>query len=392
MLRKSSQLKRALCLQSAVLKRCLHAVLNVQPSTHLQEQENQASYLTKTLVYHDTLPTTYSQRVSIPDDERNAIRAAVKKSIIETNYFHRDEALMFPRRPRWTAHRKAWKMEEWKNQLTVQVLINMLRIVWSAKCYQEVGAQTLTYRSDLVAPWERFGKKVQVSGKHGHLVSGKSLLGLFAGEEEVSNTAHQELQWSDVISPFFDMPEVKSNYVANRGLHDGAPYPCPQTLMLTNSIRWKDRFHTGNAVFFSFAQAMTYALSQGEVMGKDLVNPVPMQCIVFDGSSFYFVFYQLNTLNFSDDNQGIKNMAWIINNQKLYGHVSDRQTQSLLGTEEEESLDFIEYTAKRTSLVDFDRKKLTETLSNEETRKVYIEGFNKTPVDMFVNILLNQSP
>ena len=43
----------------------------------------------------------------------------------------------------------------------------------------------LSYRTDIAAPWQRMGQKIQVTGKMGHLVSGRKLLTPFADEDTV---------------------------------------------------------------------------------------------------------------------------------------------------------------------------------------------------------------
>ena len=115
-------------------------------------------------------------------------------------------------------------------------------------------------------------------------------------------------------------------------------------------------------------------------MGHDLLEPIPIQCIVFNGTSFFFICYQLNTLDFSENQRTIKNLAWIANEEKLYDHVTDGKSKSS---------DFIKYTSRRVSLVDFDRKVLSETFDNEQTNTVSLDGFNRTSVDLFINFMLN---
>lgn len=132
------------------------------------------------------------------------------------------------------------------------------------------------------------------------------------------------------------------------------------------------------ACFYSFAHALTYALANGETMGEDLKQPVPIQSLVFDGSSFYFICYQLNTLNFDDNNSNIKNFVWVQPDVFLYEKVHDKPSQCE---------DFIDYTAKRVSLVDYNRKRLTDTFEDERTRRVYIEKFQPSSVDRFIDFM-----
>ena len=43
----------------------------------------------------------------------------------------------------------------------------------------------LSYRLDIAAPWERLGEKIQVTGKMGHLISGRKILAPFADKDYI---------------------------------------------------------------------------------------------------------------------------------------------------------------------------------------------------------------
>jgi len=355
-------------------KRLLHTVYNFYPHVRCQEQQNQACYLTKTILKNELPPSN----INISVEERENIIESIKRCIIETNYFHRDKEVKPNRHVR--PNRKIRMMEDFRCNLSMQVLLNMLKVVWSTESFRDLSCSTsLTYRTDLRAPWVRLGNNIQVCGKHGHLISGKRLLPLFADAEEIQKTNDEALSWDDIISPFFDLHPTMSDFHLNRGFYDDSPYPCPQTLLIVNPRWWKSRFNSGQAVFYSFAHAMTYALSQGEQMGTDLKNPIPVQCVVFNGVTLYYVCYQLNTLNFCDDNRGIKNMAWIVSDDRLYDQVTEYPS---------ESRDFIEYKTERVSLVDFNRKVLAQTFSNDRIIKVSIDGYNRNTVSTFTDFLL----
>jgi len=128
---------------------------------------------------------------------------------------------------------------------------------------------------------------------------------------------------------------------------------------------------------------MNYALENGGKMGEDLEHPIPMQFLSFDGTSLYFAWFQLNTLNLRDENQnGIKNIAWK-KELKLYGSVTEVVEKGAKGP-----VDYNEYIGKRMSLVDFDRKVNAQTLDNEQTVRVGIYDFNPEAAKHFVNFML----
>lgn len=128
---------------------------------------------------------------------------------------------------------------------------------------------------------------------------------------------------------------------------------------------------------------MNYALQNGGKMGEDMERPIPMQFVSFDGTSLYFVWFQLNTLNLGDEKEnGIKNIAWK-KEFKLYGSVTEIVEKGAEGP-----VDYNEYIGKRMSLVDFDRKVNAQTLDNEQRVKVGIYDFNSEAAKRFVDFML----
>jgi len=358
------------------LRRYLHTAYIIKPCTGALEQEKQACYLTKTLLNEGSPPNQNNQ-------QNEELIKAVRNSIIETMYFQRDEVFKFPKRMR--ERTRAWKLGQYKSQMSSKVLMNLLRVIWSSAEARSAGVleTTLSYRPDLVAPWERFGEKIQVSGKYGHLVSGRKLLPLFADEADIERSRDVQVEWDDVISPFFDIHPLETQFEANRGFHPDAPFPCPQKLLTLNNHFWKPSIHFGQGLFYSFAHAMTYALENGGVMGEELLSPVPMQYVSFNGTSLYFVWYQLNTLNFNEHENSVKNLAWT-QELRLYDNVTEIVEKGADGP-----TDYNEYVGKRMSLVDFDRKKLSETLDNKQSVKVGIYGFNEEAASKFIEFMLS---
>jgi len=368
--------------------RLAHSVLHFTPRTHCQEQEHQACYLTKTLVQHE-LPASH---VHLPQEEREHIHEAVHQCIVNTNHFHQEDLPVLKKR--WRVSEKEQAMKMWRHGNQRQLLLNLLRAVESVPSAAKIGPRNMTFGTDLVAPWTRLGTKVQVSGRHGHLISGKKMLPLFAGEDEIAATCDVDMSWNDVISPFFDLHPTRSNFSAVNGFLPGSKYPYPQMLIVKNPFGWKTRFNTGQGIFFAFAHAVNTALSRGEQMGTDLMQPVPMQFVSFDGLNFHFVCYQLNTLDFDSDTSGRKNMAWVLSEQELYRKVTVET--ALLdniqdGVPALPSLpwdeDTTEFHSKRVSLWDYDRKVLSKSFSNDKCTRVCVNGYNRNTVDVLTDFL-----
>ena len=64
-------------------------------------------------------------------------------------------------------------------------------------------------------------------------------------------TADENLQWDDIISPFFDLPQLETVFEANGGLHPGSPFPCPQKLMTLNRHFWTPTMHFGQGLILN---------------------------------------------------------------------------------------------------------------------------------------------
>lgn len=356
-----------------------HNAYIIQHTTRTLEQELQAGYLTKTVITNHDLPPTRNN--NLPADEKEAMIEAIKRCIVDVNYFQRDEKKKLGRK--WSNKRQLDNMNFWRSELSQHVLLNMMRVVWTSPSGGALqGLHSLSHRTQVTAPWTRLGDEIEVRGAlDGHMINGKHMLPLFASHDEVAASAEHPISWDDIISPFFDMHKAAAQGRPNSGFHKDAPFPFPQTLILLKDMSWRTHMRTGQAIYFSFAQALNCALAQGEQMGEDLKNPISIQCCVFNGVYFDFVCYQLNTLDFSS-NEGVKNMAWVRADQKLYTNVSDLKVLS--------KQRYV-FPTERVSLVDYDRKRLSETFQDRKDLTVTLEGFNPDTAGTFLDFLFRPS-
>lgn len=83
----------------------------------------------------------------------------------------------------------------------------------------------------------------------GHLISGRKLLTPFADEGIIQGTSDVTIKWDDIISPFFDLNKQDTIFQANRGVHPGSPFPCPQKLMALNNHFFTPTMHFGQGLF-----------------------------------------------------------------------------------------------------------------------------------------------
>jgi large subunit ribosomal protein L37 len=80
----------------------------------------------------------------------------------------------------------------------------------------------------------------------------------------------------------------------------------------------KHMYGVSTALATSIRQSSFPPFFQWDV--TELPQPISTQCLLTDGESFTFCFFQLNTLRM-DSEDGIKNMAWIDADHKLFNKI-----------------------------------------------------------------------
>ena len=76
---------------------------------------------------------------------------------------------------------------------------------------------------------------------------------------------------------------------------------------------------------YTFGRLLTQAVwKHGDgILGQVLPEPECAQCMVTDGERFSFLWYQLNTLDLSDLNSGVKNLVYIERPGQLFSSIED---------------------------------------------------------------------
>lgn len=118
------------CRNLNYVRRSLHNTYIIKPNTTAQEQENQACYLTNTIL-QDDVPPEYKSGGTHVSESQSKLIDSIRRSIVEVNYFHRDEEVHITKRT--TQRKKAWRISEFKWKMADHILQNLLRIVWSSR-------------------------------------------------------------------------------------------------------------------------------------------------------------------------------------------------------------------------------------------------------------------
>jgi len=289
---------------------------SLQLKTRLLEMEKQICYNTNTVV-RPGLPQTIAESSSnqaLVSDLANKFRDI----IMDTAWFHVDRENIYD--PRNLATIRHHLMPRILNGLRTAICTH------PDISLEKILSTNSTSRPHLCASWESRGEKFQLRGPNrlSELIYSKEMQPLFANEDEVNSTTNEDIVWDDVISPHFDMHKrlvrFKNESPFNTSSDTKLPFPHPHTLLnYTKPMRVYKTQVTGRSILYCFATTMTHAIEGGAEMGEPLTSPVPVKMLVFDGTSFHFVCFQLNTLDFSDE-AGVKNIAWVDSENELYYH------------------------------------------------------------------------
>lgn len=142
------------------------------------------------------------------------------------------------------------------------------------------------------------------------LLASKNPLKPFADNTDVEETRGQTIPDMFPMSPTVDL--VKSNiYLKDMslGYADSFPYPNHHTVFLSVDKGWSMEQRHASALLHAYAHCTAQAKK------KSIENleqsPISTQVIHTDGELFGFVCYQLNTMEGVQENDIVRNIAWI---------------------------------------------------------------------------------
>ncbi len=78
----------------------------------------------------------------------------------------------------------------------------------------------------------------------------KDALSQFAPDDEVSQTAKQEIVWDEIFKPIFHMPERKTSFKTDTPYFSGAPFPFPHTLFIVPHQKTEMERLIGQGIIF----------------------------------------------------------------------------------------------------------------------------------------------
>lgn len=299
------------------------AIYNFTEMEHLIEGQRQVEILTKTQII-DGLPDKVVKnigKVTIPRQDEMVQRYIMQANVWAPN----DDKITrwrLPETPRgW--HFKAEKgiIKKDTNNMLMQ---NMTRLCQSLNTLSsDLGTSRRVTKHHQISMMYTFraDKHIKVDADHNMFISSTRPLTSFASANQVQATSDYVLPDLYPIEPTIDINKVHIYKEGDiTGWKTGSTPHYPHTILHNHRDYWKLHRKNAKAIMFAFANCALVAKAKYGPDVKVLPEPVCTQWVGFDEDTLHFLCYQLNTMDFSNDD-GVKNLCWLNPAQKLYNKI-----------------------------------------------------------------------
>lgn len=178
----------------------------------------------------------------------------------------------------------------------------------------------------IAATWRCGSQLLAVQGHPGTLLSSKRSFPILFDHDTVAASKSCRILPSpeEDVDEFTDLEssqEIEEHI--STGYHSQRVYPYCHTLIVSDRCTLSEEPQlVQKCIMHLFGALATQAIDRygKEISGKELPRPECAHGIVTDGSWFSFIWYQLNTLDLSSIDDGVKNLANVTNLGHLYEH------------------------------------------------------------------------
>lgn len=218
-----------------------------------------------------------------------------------------------------------------KQRYSKILLQNLLHLCASLHpTHPALGRRLFSEKYSLQATWNRGEDLFQIRGMNGFLSTSMDPLPALLDSEQVEETKEHVIESFYPVSPSIDLQPVNVYHQERNstGFREGYPYPHAHTLYLDDPhgplCKLRPEQFLAKMVMFTFGNALARAhLQYGTKPEERLERPVVVQAVGTNGRLFFFVLFQLNTTDLSEDS-GVKNMVWIERDLELYEYAKVR--------------------------------------------------------------------
>lgn len=301
-----------------------HPLYNEKPAllftynTKLIQQTQQVCILTKSQMF-EGLPANVSKlvnKVNVPDKETKL------QQYIMHAYEWNNSKLLQPRRFDYENLRFKFPREYGiPRVLSMRILLaDLVRLCQStaAQFPDAITDRRLIHTPYVNTNYTFKGELIILRGKISYLLGSNKDLQPFADQEAVDQSTLYTMPDLFPVDPTIDL--IKEHIYTDTidtGFKLPYAFSRPHTIFMTNNDHWKEENRQCRALMYCFM----YALSRArEKFGQDIINlpePISVQCVNLSDTALNFTCFQLNTLNFDND-QGIKNFVWFDTGNQLF--------------------------------------------------------------------------
>ena len=202
---------------------------------------------------------------------------------------------------------------------------NILRtVLTNAHHYPQLINLHIAHEPDVAATWTHMGQVIAVRGRPGTFLNSKERLPEFYSEAVVKESCKYEFESMGQISPYVDLQQWKVKNENSTGFYRSSMFPYFHTLIMVDNQAVPEVQLIQKGIMYTFGQLLAQVTRKygDEIVGRQVPEPECAQCIVTNGKRFSFIWYQLNTLDIGDVNEGVKNLVCIERPGLLYSKIS----------------------------------------------------------------------
>lgn len=281
----------------------------------------QAQQLTKSVVY-DGMPDGVAQlmnRVEHPDQD-----AFLKRIILQSQVWDPTQEKLPKRIDKsyvmWKFQREYGIPTKRRLNIFVTSLIRFANSLIQGHYPSALSDRRLLIKPSLDTHYMFNGQQVVMKDTPDYLVMTRKPPSPFAHQTTVDATTTESIPDLFPILPTIDFKSTNHYTLAdNIGLKNplATDYNHPHTFITSNCDFWRNDNRQARTMMF----CMGYTIAQARLrFGKDvktLPEPICVQSVSIGETDLNFVFFQLNTLDFTSDS-GVKNIAWLDTGNSLY--------------------------------------------------------------------------
>ncbi|XP_060073103.1 large ribosomal subunit protein mL37-like [Ylistrum balloti] len=278
----------------------------------------QAQNLTKTVVYSGMPESVSALMNEVEHPDQNDL---LKRIILQSQVWDPSQQKL-PRRIdksciKWNFQREYGIPRNKSIHILGTNMVRLANSLINARYPAAFKDQQLIIQPAFDAFYTFMGEKIVIKSTSNYLLMGPNPLPRFTDEDTVRRTNDEVIPDMYPILPTIDFKSTHFyDLINNIGFRSSTEFH-PHIFITSNCDYWNDDSRQARSMMYCLAHTIAEARLR---FGKDvqtLPEPICVQTASVGETGLNFVFFQLNTLDFSSQS-GVKNQAWLDTGNNLY--------------------------------------------------------------------------